>query len=186
MFVEETESAQQSGNKAELSEFQENPLWRVFTAFKNTNLQYMRKMQDSYIQYTRGEIDAKQFGKIWGNYMVVQSILYQVLTNIGTWWRDDDDEELQPMKDVWMRILTSPVAGFPIIGDITEGIFAENYWGLNISGKQDMEAFIGGARDVLNGKFDPKKIAKGSVALTSFFRPMPDRIIKGVINLIEE
>ena len=186
MFVEETESAQQSGNKAELSEFQENPLWRVFTAFKNTNLQYMRKMQDSYIQYTRGEIDAKQFGKIWGNYMVVQSILYQVLTNIGTWWRDDDDEELQPMKDVWMRILTSPVAGFPIIGDITEGIFAENYWGLNISGKQDMEAFIGGARDVLNGKFDPKKIAKGSVALTSFFRPMPDRVIKGVINLIEE
>lgn len=186
MFIEETESAQQSGNKAELSEFQNNPLWRVFTAFKNTNLQYMRKLQDSYIQYTRGEIDAKQFGKIWGNYMILQSILYQVLTNWGTWWRDDDDEEFQPMKDVWMRILTAPVAGFPIIGDVTEGIFAENYWGLNISGKQDMELFISGARDVLNGKFDAKKIAKGSVAVTSFFRPVPDRLIKGIINLIEE
>jgi hypothetical protein len=146
----------------------------------------MRKMQDSYIQFTRGEIDAKQFGKIWGNYMIVQSVLYQVLTNIGTWWRDDDDEELEWFKDVWMRILTSPVAGFPIIGDITEGVFAENYWGLNISGKQDMETFIGAARDVLDGEFDAKKIAKGSMSLISFFRPVPDRLIKGVINLVED
>lgn len=184
IFEHETLRAQQSGNPASTATFQKNPIFRLFTAFKNTQLQYLRKLQDSAIQYRRGEISGAQLGKIWGNYMFIQSILYQLLTNLWGYLWNDDDEELKLWEDVWMRVFISPIGGFPVLGDVAEGMFGERFYGLNIPARQDIERFITAFRSVMDGEIDAKKIGKGMLGVIELGMPLPDKVLRKLMDYL--
>lgn len=184
IFEHETLRAQQSGNPASTATFQKNPIFRLFTAFKNTQLQYLRKLQDSAIQYRRGEISGAQLGKIWGNYMFIQSILYQLLTNLWGYLWNDDDEELKLWEDVWMRVFISPIGGLPVLGDVAEGMFGERFYGLNIPARQDIERFITAFRSVMDGEIDAKKIGKGMLGVIELGMPLPDKVLRKLMDYL--
>lgn len=184
IFEHETLRAQQSGNPASTATFQKNPIFRLFTAFKNTQLQYLRKLQDSAIQYRRGEISGAQLGKIWGNYMFIQSILYQLLTNLWGYLWNDDDEELKLWEDVWMRVFISPIGGLPVLGDVAEGMLGERFYGLNIPARQDIERFITAFRSVMDGEIDAKKIGKGMLGVTELGMPLPDKVLRKLMDYL--
>lgn len=187
IFRFETQRSQQSGLRSSMAQFQKHKYGKLFTAFKNTQLQYMRKLQDSYIQWRRGEISTKQAAKIWGNYMFVQSIIYQVLTNVFSYLRDDDDDkEMDWFKDVGMQIITSPIAGVPYLGDMTQDLLRDKHYDLGIAGLGDVNKFLRQVKSVQKkyseDELDAKTVLKGIATITQFVKPLPNNVINNVLN----
>lgn len=187
IFEFESQQSQQSGLKASMAQFQKNTIFRFFTAFKNTQLQYQRKMLDGFIQWRRGEIDTKHYAKILGNYAFLQAFMYQIATNIFSYWRDDDDDkEFDWSKDVAMQIITSPVAGVPLLGDMTQNLLKKQSYDLGIAGLQDANKAIRLAKKSFNslieGEFDPKTAEKAGALMLQFVKPMPANILTSILN----
>lgn len=187
IFEFESQQSQQSGLKASMAQFQKNTIFRFFTAFKNTQLQYQRKLLDGFIQWRRGEIDTKHYAKIVGNYAFLQAFMYQVATNIFSYWRDDDDDkEFDWSKDVAMQIITSPVAGVPLLGDMTQNLLKKQSYDLGIAGLQDANKAFRLAKKSFNGlitgEFDPKTAEKAGALMLQFVKPMPANILTTILN----
>jgi len=79
---------------------------RVFLVFKNQQLQYVRKVAESYAAYKNGEISAAQFAKTAFLYLVLNPMVYTML-GLG-WFAADEDDWGEDLK----RLLTSPVSQF--------------------------------------------------------------------------
>lgn len=82
-FVEDTLRAQQAGSPSSTSAWQKEqartPLGRMFWAFRNAEFQYERKVLDSIVKASRGDISKKQMVKTIFIYRVLNPILF---TNI--------------------------------------------------------------------------------------------------------
>lgn len=187
IFRFETQRSQQSGLKSSMAQFQKNRYAKILTAFKNTQLQYMRKLQDSYIQWRRGEISTAKAAKIWGNYMFVQSIIYQVLTNVFGYLRDDDDDkEMEWFKDVGMQIVTSPIAGVPLLGDMAQDIIRDKHYDLGIAGLGDVNKFLKQVKGIVKkyeeDDLDIKSVLKGAATIVQFAKPLPNNVINSILT----
>lgn len=116
--------------------------------------------------------------------MFIQSILYQLLTNLWGYLWNDDDEELKLWEDVWMRVFISPIGGLPVLGDVAEGMFGERFYGLNIPARQDIERFITAFRSVMDGEIDAKKIGKGMLGVIELGMPLPDKVLRKLMDYL--
>ena len=120
-FEKQAVRSMQSNLKANLSMAQSNadslPA-RIVLAFKNQQMQYLRKVADSYVQWKNKEISTKQFGKVLLLYLVLNPMVYTLLS-IG--WLSDDEEE---RKNDLFRLAISPITqsldAYPAIGAIVE------------------------------------------------------------------
>ena len=118
--------SQQSGTGGSLSSFQmsRNPFVKLVTAFKNTPLQYLRKMVDAWMMYKNGDITAGQFAKTEVNYIVIQSVLFvfskylfDQAAEALTGGVPDDDEDEKLFWDVINQMAFGGFDGIPFAGD---------------------------------------------------------------------
>ena len=79
-WITETERAQQSRTMANQSRFQHNRTYRLISNFKNTPIQYMRKINDTIVGYMNGEISKDVATRTLFNYAVVQPVLLGMVT----------------------------------------------------------------------------------------------------------
>ena len=120
-FEKQAVRSMQSSLKANTSMSQANadnlPV-RLVLAFKNQQMQYLRKVADSYVQWKNKEISTKQFGKVLLLYIVLNPTVYVLLT-LG-WFADDEEER---KKDLF-RLLTAPLTqtldAYPVAGAAME------------------------------------------------------------------
>lgn len=147
-FEFETLRSQQSSNAASLSAFQQaTGFSRVLLAFKNTAHQYFRKISDSIINYSRGEISANDCAKIILNYAVVQGSLYVLAKNLvkaAMGYGNDDDELTDGLLE---QFLCGNLDAIPLWSDLahyTYKLSAGEYPGtlFSIPGLQDLEKSI--------------------------------------------
>jgi len=118
-----TQKAQQSGLKSARSQFQNsnNPLARLFLAFRNTSNQYFRKQVDATISFYQGDISASQYAKTMAIYAVIQPALYGA---VGFYMRSllygSNDEEDQVFSAILESIALSPFNAIPLINDVVK------------------------------------------------------------------
>lgn len=129
-FMFATLRSMQSGTAVSLSPFQRNAKgWRIFTMFKNTPQQYMRKLVDALVMKKNGDISKEEFRRVMVNYGIVQPTLL-ALVSLG-WaelWKefvfntDDEDEEKEGeiAAAVLREVLLNPFAGVPIVSSLVE------------------------------------------------------------------
>jgi hypothetical protein len=79
-WITETERAQQSRTMANQSRFQHNRTYRLISNFKNTPIQYMRKINDTIVGYMNGDIDKATATRTLFNYAVIQPVLLGMVT----------------------------------------------------------------------------------------------------------
>lgn len=79
-WITETERAQQSRTMANQSNFQHRREYRLISNFKNTPIQYMRKINDTIVGYMNGEISKDVATRTLFNYAVVQPVLLGMVT----------------------------------------------------------------------------------------------------------
>ena len=79
-WITETERAQQSRTMANQSRFQHNRTYRLISNFKNTPIQYMRKINDTIVGYMNGEISKDVATRTLFNYAVIQPVLLGMVT----------------------------------------------------------------------------------------------------------
>lgn len=127
-FVFSTLRSQQAGTPVSLSPFQrEKGTMRIFQAFNNTPMQYMRMLVDAVYQYKNGDITAKQCAKQLFNFGLIQPILYTLagvyVTKMMNFGGDDDDDENKTIKEVVKQILINPIDAIPVFSDVIGAIF---------------------------------------------------------------
>lgn len=108
-FEKQATRTLQSSLRVHLSEGQANAdsfAARVFLVFKNQQLQYVRKVAESYTAYKNGEMSGAAFAKTAFLYLILNPMVYTML-GLGYFAADEDDwgEDLK-------RLLTSPVSQF--------------------------------------------------------------------------
>ncbi len=120
-FEKQTIRTQQAGFKTTLAGYQKIPGMKFFTAFKNAQVQMMRRVVNSMIQYHNGEIDKAQLAKTMTLYLVVQPALFGA---VSVAWRSivmgkggDDDEYTNEML---VNIFTNPLAPIPLFSDASQ------------------------------------------------------------------
>ena len=120
-FEKQAARSMQSNLKANLSMAQanaDNLPARIVLAFKNQQMQYLRKVADAYVQYKNGEISAKQFGKVILLYIILNPLVYTMLS-IG-WLSDDEEERKRDLFRLAISPITNTLDAYPAIGAITE------------------------------------------------------------------
>ena len=121
-FVISTNRSQQSSAVSSLSNFQVNmtrsPFGKLFIAYKNSPLQYMRMCADALISVTNGDMTKGQCAKMLFQFAYLQPFLYAVATS-GSILRmlfTGDDDDL--MKDLSISIFDLNSSALPLVGDI--------------------------------------------------------------------
>lgn len=121
-FVISTNRSQQSSAVSSLSNFQvnmtRNPFGKLFIAYKNSPLQYMRMCADALISATNGDMTKRQCAKMLFQFAYLQPFLYAVATS-GSILRmlfTGDDDDL--MKDLSISIFDLNSSALPLVGDI--------------------------------------------------------------------
>lgn len=124
-FVEATKESQQSGLSSDIGLMQARSkgVMKMFTAFKNTSMQYTRKMVDATMAYENGEITAQQYAKIMSIYLLIQPMIYGMagaaMKSLFMLGLEDDEEVQDRFFDYTMKaLLTAPTNAIPIISDI--------------------------------------------------------------------
>ncbi len=120
IFEQRTIRSQQSGLKSSLSKMQssKNVFNRMMFAFKNTPLQYLRKMADAQFALMNGDISKAQYAKTMYIYGVVQPMLFGLVTQgVRSLLYGDDDDYLD---DVILAMGTSWSNGLPIINEFNK------------------------------------------------------------------
>lgn len=121
-FVLSTNRSQQSSAVSSLSNFQismtRNPLGKLFIAYKNSPLQYVRMCADAIISVQNGDMSKKDCAKILFQYAYLQPFLYAIATSgsIFHWVLTGDDDDI--LKDIRMSIFDLNSSAFPLLGDI--------------------------------------------------------------------
>ncbi len=122
-FIESTMRSQQSSDISSLSSLQvewaKNPVGRLFVAYRNAPIQYIRMSADAIISCANGDMTKEQCAKTLFNFVVLQPFLYTIATSgsvlalmAGTGEWDDI------VSDFWVSVLTGNAQGFSLLGDI--------------------------------------------------------------------
>ena len=118
--------SQQSGNAASISDWQQQRGFaRLYLAFKNTSMQYTRKIADTIIMLNNGDISRTEGAKILTNYLLVQPALWVIAKNIfkSLIGLADDDDEFD--DGVLEQLLVNPIEGVPLVGDMVRYAYRE-------------------------------------------------------------
>lgn len=125
-FEFSTLRSQQSGNAASISDWQQQRgIARLYLAFKNTSLQYTRKIADTVIMLQNGDISRTEAAKVLTNYLLIQPAFWVIAKNIAKslLGLGDDDDEFD--DGVLEQLLANPVDGVPFVSDMVRYAYRE-------------------------------------------------------------
>jgi predicted nucleotidyltransferase len=127
-FVVETQRTQQSAEISTLNSLQirsqNEPYLKVFMNYKNAQGQFIRKIADSIINYSRGEIDKTQLAKDVYMYGYLQGLLFKLGTSLSIITLVNTGEAKDLIDDLITSIFDN-LTFFHAFGDISVG--AINY-----------------------------------------------------------
>lgn len=159
-FVEDTLRAQQAGSPSSTSAWQKEqartPLGRMFWAFRNAEFQYERKVLDSIVKASRGDISKKQMVKTIFIYRVLNPILFtnilqqmSLIAILRAFGDGDDPEEILKKMGIntILALLTCNLSHWGYLG-IMGGNFLQSLV-LYLSRDKDTKIF-GSSVPVLN------------------------------------
>lgn len=159
-FVEDTLRAQQAGSPSSTSAWQKEqartPLGRMFWAFRNAEFQYERKVLDSIVKASRGDISKKQMVKTIFIYRVLNPILFtnilqqmSLIALLRAFGDGDDPEEILKKMGIntILALLTCNLSHWGYLG-IMGGNFLQSLV-LYLSRDKDTKIF-GSSVPVLN------------------------------------
>ena len=111
--------SQQSGNAASIAKIQRVPngLSMLFLPFKNTAMQYGRKIVDTVVSYQNGDITKAQATKTLTNYLFIQPALWVFIRNIAKDILGLDDEDDEYTDGILEQILVNPIEMIPFAGE---------------------------------------------------------------------
>lgn len=162
IIIKETLESQQSSTASSTSNFQKNALGRLFS-FKNTAYQYSRILQNAYLQYTRGEIDKKEFAERYLNYGVIQPVLYllvgDLMRSFYGLFKDDKKKKKEENRVMGyiQEMMLQPFAGVPILKDSIDYITNNNSWAFSpIVPISKMNESYNALKKIGNGKHTAK------------------------------
>lgn len=125
-FEFSTLRSQQSGNAASISDWQQQRgIARLYLAFKNTSLQYTRKIADTVIMLQNGDISREEAAKVLTNYLLIQPAFWVIAKNIAKslLGLGDDDDEFD--DGVLEQLLANPIDGVPFVSDMVRYAYRE-------------------------------------------------------------
>lgn len=124
-FVVETQRTQQSAEISTLSNWQiastSNPFSKLFMNYKNAQGQFIRKIADSIINYSRGEIDKTQLAKDVYMYGYLQGLLFKLGTSLSIITLVNTGEAKDLIDDL-ITSLFDNLTFFHIFGDMAVAI----------------------------------------------------------------
>ncbi|RAI13028.1 MAG: hypothetical protein DKM24_01090 [Candidatus Melainabacteria bacterium] len=124
-FVVETQRTQQSAEISTLSNWQiastSNPFSKLFMNYKNAQGQFIRKIADSIINYSRGEIDKTQLAKDVYMYGYLQGLLFKLGTSLSIITLVNTGETKDLIDDL-ITSLFDNLTFFHIFGDMAVAI----------------------------------------------------------------
>ena len=111
--------SQQSGNAASIAKIQRVPngLSMLFLPFKNTAMQYGRKIVDTVVSYQNGDITKAQATKTLTNYLFIQPALWVFIRNIAKDILGLEDEDDEYTDGILEQILVNPIEMIPFAGE---------------------------------------------------------------------
>lgn len=124
-FMVDVNRTQQSSAQVGLSLAQQDKsaFARMFGAFLNAPAQYMRQINNALIQHGRKEISDEEFMDVITNYVVVQPILFTLVSNaLASLWSDGDDEEEPLLFGVMTQMALSGFGGYPYLSAFLTGV----------------------------------------------------------------
>lgn len=133
-FIESTVRSQQSSEVSTLSAFQRDASKkganRLFTAYRNASIQYIRAIDDAFVQYQRGEIDTKKLSKVIFNFLILQPYLYEAVGS-GTvlQWLLGNGDFIDVLMEILHSIPNGLLGGFGLLGDLAKGIINKVIFG---------------------------------------------------------
>nr|DAN07825.1 MAG TPA: crystallin beta/gamma motif-containing protein [Caudoviricetes sp.] len=148
-FVDDTLRAQQAGLNSTTSEWQknvaQNPLGRMFFAFRNTDIQYERKFIDAIIKASKKDIDNKQLVKtiliykvlnpiMFTSFLQNMSLIYLFNVLIGFAGGGDDDKSKVAghfLRDVVMALGVAGTNAYGLGGFCLNALIQSIYAGIN-------------------------------------------------------
>ena len=113
-WITETERAQQSRTMANQSRFQHNRTYRLISNFKNTPIQYMRKINDTIVGYMNGDISKDVATRTLFNYAVIQPVLLGMVTALMYNITAPDDKDKSYLDETIKALIMqffNPVGG---------------------------------------------------------------------------
>ncbi len=120
-FEFNTLRSQQSGNAASISLWQQNKgIARLFLSFKNTSLQYTRKIIDTIMMAKRGDMSMAEARKVLLNYVIIQPALWMVAKNIAKAILQLDDDDDKITDGVLEQVLVNPIESIPVVSDLVK------------------------------------------------------------------
>ena len=167
-FEIQTIRTQQSGLTSSLSLMQQNSknvFVRMYLAFKNQNLQFLRKIYDSIIMYQNGDITKKELAKTLTLYILIQPKIYTLISAVGYKLfrdrsKDDDEDDTTIIGDIFQNIIKAPIDGIPIITDIYD--FVAN----KVRGKKNYKVFSTPMLDDITTAM--KKLNKNDITIKDY------------------
>ena len=168
-FEIQTIRTQQSGLTSSLSLMQQNSknvFVRMYLAFKNQNLQFLRKIYDSIIMYQNGDITKKELAKTLTLYILIQPKIYTLISAAGyKLFRDrskddDNEDDTTIIGDIFQNIIKAPIDGIPIITDIYD--FVAN----KVRGKKNYKVFSTPMLDDITTAM--KKLNKNDITIKDY------------------
>ena len=152
-FEFSTLRSQQSGNAASISDWQQQRGFpRIYLAFKNTSLQYTRKIADTVIMLQNGDISRAEAAKVLTNYLLIQPAFWVIAKNVAKslLGLGDDDDEFD--DGVLEQLLLNPIDGVPIVSEMVRYAYRE------AAGKKNYSVFSTPLLDDVEKSF--RKIGK--------------------------
>ena len=120
-FEFSTLRSQQSGNAASISGWQRKQgVSRLLLSFKNTPMQYTRKIMDTVISLQNGDISKVQATKTLTNYLLIQPAIWVFVRNVVKDLLGLDDEDDEYTDGILEQILVNPIEAIPVVSDFVK------------------------------------------------------------------
>lgn len=202
-LIEAMETTQQSGFNTTKGSWQrsDNAVAKSLMAFTSANVQFSRKIRESWYKYRNGEIDASNFGKVVTIYGILNPLIYAIMSNPASYLNlfksllgDDDDSYKDELYLTLVRPFVDNIfSSFGVVGNISETVLADipaKLVGQKVYGS-DISAgpFFMGDIDRAVKKFSKKKlknedILEGILSMAQSISPVPlqttKKMLKGV------
>lgn len=177
--------SQQSNLKSMMSDFQNaTGAWKTLTTFKNTPLQYLRKMKTTVDQVISGDITPQDGAKKLVIYGVINPALFGYIGYMfSTMGDEEDDEENEAAKAILYSMAVQPTSGVPFISTLVETIAGSTIKGRSYGASVPViDELVRSISNTYNGKLDIKPIEL-MTTITETITGMP---IKNVLKYGEK
>ena len=123
-FESIAQDTQQSSDLSKLSRFQKgSSIYKLFTMFKTTPTQYLRKEISAMRNYSAGRIDTKQFAKTMIIYHFMLPMIFQWVSDLFPWGPDDEDDGLPISKTMIRAAILGNLNGIFMVGDAVTWLY---------------------------------------------------------------